>query len=329
VQPGKPAERPAPAPAAGSAAAAAAKQEPVPNGGAAPQPGAAPSPVPAAAAVAPGPAAGAAPAPEAEQGKPGPAAQAASASTTSEPVVQDQALVGLLQVPRPAPGALLRVKLAGERSAASCAGAAGRPPGGLAASAPACPARADGAGAQVLASELLNARATPALRAVADMCLQARPAGGAPPRRGASADAPRPLGCSTPQAGLRRPCRRRPALTPRARVPQRVVKATGQPAAQLLAPTLAKAAPSLERRRLMPLRHLGMQTGNAAAITYCIQQRPPLLPLTQARPALASAAPALPRREGARGPPPAWKGRRRTCQGAAACPDEGVSRARA
>ncbi len=63
---------------------------------------------------------------------------------------------------------------------------------------------------------------------------------------------------------------------------QRVVKATGQPAAKLLAPTLAKAAPSLERRRLMPLRHLAMQTGNAAAITYCIQQRPPLLPLTQA-----------------------------------------------
>ena len=63
---------------------------------------------------------------------------------------------------------------------------------------------------------------------------------------------------------------------------QRVVKAMGQPAAKLLAPTLAKAAPSLERRRLMPLRHLAMQTGNAAAITYCIQQRPPLLPLTQA-----------------------------------------------
>jgi len=69
-----------------------------------------------------------------------------------------------------------------------------------------------------------------------------------------------------------------------------VVKATGQPAARLLAPTLAKAAPSLERRRLMPLRHLGMQTGNAAAITYCIQQRPPLLPLTQAR----TACPATP-----------------------------------
>ena len=64
---------------------------------------------------------------------------------------------------------------------------------------------------------------------------------------------------------------------------QRVAKATGQPAAKLLAPTLAKAAPSLERRRLMPLRHVAMQMGNAAAITYCIQQRPPLLPLTQVR----------------------------------------------
>ena len=30
--------------------------------------------------------------------------------------------------------------------------------------------------AQVLAAELLNARATPQLRSVADMCLQARPA---------------------------------------------------------------------------------------------------------------------------------------------------------
>lgn len=67
------------------------------------------------------------------------------------------------------------------------------------------------------------------------------------------------------------------------RASQRVAKATGQPAAKLLAPTLAKAAPSLERRRLMPLRHVAMQIGNAAAITYCIQQRPPLLPLTQAR----------------------------------------------
>jgi hypothetical protein len=60
-----------------------------------------------------------------------------------------------------------------------------------------------------------------------------------------------------------------------------VCKASGQSPASLLKPLLEKLSPPLERRRLMPLKHVQLQMGNAAAFTYCMQQRPPLLPLSQ------------------------------------------------
>ncbi|BDA47386.1 probable transcription-associated protein 1 [Coccomyxa sp. Obi] len=60
-----------------------------------------------------------------------------------------------------------------------------------------------------------------------------------------------------------------------------VCKASGRTSAQLLKPLLEKLSPPLEKRRLMPLKHASLQIGNAAAFTYCMQQRPPLLPLSQ------------------------------------------------
>jgi hypothetical protein len=53
--------------------------------------------------------------------------------------------------------------------------------------------------------------------------------------------------------------------------------------AALLAPLLEKLSPALEKRRLHPLKHPALQAGNAAAFAYCLQQEPPLLPLSQAR----------------------------------------------
>lgn len=65
------------------------------------------------------------------------------------------------------------------------------------------------------------------------------------------------------------------------RVWQIVCKASGRTSAQLLRPLLEKLSPALEKRRLMPLKHAQLQMGNAAAFTYCMQQKPPLLPLSQ------------------------------------------------
>jgi hypothetical protein len=65
-----------------------------------------------------------------------------------------------------------------------------------------------------------------------------------------------------------------------------VCKASGRTSAQLLKPLLEKLSPALEKRRLMPLKHAALQIGNAAAFTYCMQQKPPLLPLSQVRPKL-------------------------------------------
>lgn len=62
---------------------------------------------------------------------------------------------------------------------------------------------------------------------------------------------------------------------------QVVCKASGRTSAQLLKPLLEKLSPPLEKRRLMPLKHANLQIGNAAAFTYCMQQKPPLLPLSQ------------------------------------------------
>lgn len=59
--------------------------------------------------------------------------------------------------------------------------------------------------------------------------------------------------------------------------------ACGRSKASLLKPMLEKLNPALEKRRLMPLKHAQLQIGNAATFTYCLQQEPPLLPLSQAR----------------------------------------------
>ena len=66
---------------------------------------------------------------------------------------------------------------------------------------------------------------------------------------------------------------------------QIVSSASGRSKTSLLKPLLEKLQPSLEKRRLMPLKHASVQIGNAAAFTYCLQQRPCLLPLSQVTPA--------------------------------------------
>lgn len=63
--------------------------------------------------------------------------------------------------------------------------------------------------------------------------------------------------------------------------------------ASLLKPMLEKLSPALEKRRLMPLKHPALQIGNAAAFTYCLQQEPPLLPLSQARSCTPCSAPTV------------------------------------
>lgn len=44
-----------------------------------------------------------------------------------------------------------------------------------------------------------------------------------------------------------------------------------------------KVVPPLNKRRLLPLRHVPQQTGYAASLTYALKQDPPLLPLSQVR----------------------------------------------
>ena len=69
---------------------------------------------------------------------------------------------------------------------------------------------------------------------------------------------------------------------------QIVSRASGRSKTSLLKPLVEKLQPSLEKRRLMPLKHASVQIGNAAAFTYCLQQRPCLLPLSQVTPGLAA-----------------------------------------
>ena len=57
-------------------------------------------------------------------------------------------------------------------------------------------------------------------------------------------------------------------------------EATGKSTAWLMNGVLEKLQPPLERRRLLPLKHVPQQTGYAASLTYCLQQKPPLLALT-------------------------------------------------
>lgn len=61
---------------------------------------------------------------------------------------------------------------------------------------------------------------------------------------------------------------------------QLVGEATGKSTARLLSGVLDKLQPPLAKRRLLPLRHVPQQTGYAAGLTYCLQQKPPLLALS-------------------------------------------------
>ncbi|KAK9813301.1 hypothetical protein WJX72_012102 [[Myrmecia] bisecta] len=61
---------------------------------------------------------------------------------------------------------------------------------------------------------------------------------------------------------------------------QMIVGATGRPLATLAGPLMSKVLPPLDKLRLLPIRHLAGQMGNAQAVTVCVQQRPTLLPLS-------------------------------------------------
>ena len=55
---------------------------------------------------------------------------------------------------------------------------------------------------------------------------------------------------------------------------QLVAEATGRNAAVLLKATLDKTTPAVEKRRILPLKHVQLQAGYAAVLTWLLQQRP-------------------------------------------------------
>ncbi len=61
---------------------------------------------------------------------------------------------------------------------------------------------------------------------------------------------------------------------------QLVAEASGKSKAELLTGLLENLQPVLNKRLLLPLRHVPTQTGYAASLTYCLQQDPPLVSLT-------------------------------------------------
>ena len=61
---------------------------------------------------------------------------------------------------------------------------------------------------------------------------------------------------------------------------QLVAEASGKTKAELLSGLLENLQPALNKRLLIPLRHVPTQTGYAAGLTYCLQQDPPLVSLT-------------------------------------------------
>ena len=60
-------------------------------------------------------------------------------------------------------------------------------------------------------------------------------------------------------------------------------EATGKPLSVLLEGMMEKLIPPLSKRKLIPLKHLPQQTGFAATMTYCLQQKPPLVTLVPVR----------------------------------------------
>lgn len=65
---------------------------------------------------------------------------------------------------------------------------------------------------------------------------------------------------------------------------QIIAEASGKSKSALMLPHMeAKVVPPLNKRRLLPLRHVPQQTGYAASLTYAVQQDPPLIPLTHVR----------------------------------------------
>ena len=59
-----------------------------------------------------------------------------------------------------------------------------------------------------------------------------------------------------------------------------MAEASGKTKAELLSGLLESLQPALNKRLLIPLRHVPTQTGYAAGLTYCLQQDPPLVSLT-------------------------------------------------
>lgn len=64
---------------------------------------------------------------------------------------------------------------------------------------------------------------------------------------------------------------------------QLVADATNRTAAVLLRPVLDKVAPPVEKKRLLPLKHVQTQAGHAAVLTWLLQQRPCPLALSTVR----------------------------------------------
>lgn len=58
-----------------------------------------------------------------------------------------------------------------------------------------------------------------------------------------------------------------------------VRQATGHTVAQVLGPYLEKTLPQPDKRRLAPLRNPDQHCGILAVLTFCLRQRPTLLPL--------------------------------------------------
>jgi hypothetical protein len=60
-----------------------------------------------------------------------------------------------------------------------------------------------------------------------------------------------------------------------------VAEAAGCRVPQLLLPRMDKVAPGLEKRRLLPMKHLALLMATAANLVYCLRQRPALVKLSQ------------------------------------------------
>ena len=71
-------------------------------------------------------------------------------------------------------------------------------------------------------------------------------------------------------------------MSPKKMFVQEISSSVGKGASELLKPLVGTLpSPAMDKRRLLPIRHLGMICGHAQSITYCLRQQPCLLPLSQ------------------------------------------------